>query len=615
MDPTPGDRPVRASDGRGGWLLPAAVGLVVPGSVLVLDPAGWFPFGPARWLATSSLVMVAFVALVARRRARVEPWLLGAAGTLVVAMALAAIGGLDPLYAWVGTPERHAGVVMWVVALAALVVGTSMGADRSPGARPGHRSVSPAVSWGVAVAAGGVGLAASAEALGWEPAVFDVGSRLSGTLGSSAFLGAAAALLLPATAGLALQAPLARRGQLRSAGHHGPGPRGAALRSGMAAVAAVGLVVALVGSGARAAWVGVAMAGLAVTAGQWRRLLRYRRPATFGALVVGALIVVLAVASPMGNRWSELGDASSPGGQGRLDEWRVATTVIARHPVRGVGPEGYRIAFAEGVDQRYEDRHGRDPLPDRAHSAPLDIWLAGGILALVAWVALVARSARYVWRALRSTDVVPLGLAAGLVAHGVGQLFLFPTSELEPLAWLLGGTLVASQARPGELRDQAAVERSGGLRWAPRWVTATRATVMGVAGTVAVGLIVSGGLGVAADRRAREASRSGSVAAAQEAVRLRPDVIRYHLLSAQLRIEADEGYHAALADVDRGLDISPRDPVLERTRARYLVGRALATGVPAHRDEARRYLDGLLARDPLNRILVDLARVLEAPGP
>src|SRR3546814_11886718 len=42
------------------------------------------------------------------------------------------------------------------------------------------------------------------------------------------------------------------------------------------------------------------------------------------------------------------------------------------------------------------------------------------------------------------------GLAAGLVAHWSGQLFLFPLVELEPLAWLLAGTLVAATGSPPE---------------------------------------------------------------------------------------------------------------------------------------------------------------------
>lgn len=84
------------------------------------------------------------------------------------------------------------------------------------------------------------------------------------------------------------------------------------------------------------------------------------------------MLGVVALATPVGGRLVALANPTAPGGATRVDEWRVAGRVLVAHPVTGVGPEGYRIAFAEGVDEAYERRHGRDPLPDRAHAGPLD---------------------------------------------------------------------------------------------------------------------------------------------------------------------------------------------------------------------------------------------------
>src|SRR5690606_23151568 len=148
-----------------------------------------------------------------------------------------------------------------------------------------------------------------------------------------------------------------------------------------------------------------------------------------------------------------LTDDDAPGGRGRIDEWRVATRVIADHPVLGVGPEGYRIAFAGGVDDGYEVAHGRDPQPDRAHSGPLDVTLAGGVPALLAWGAGAALVVRAAWRALRRGPPLVAGLAAALVAHLVGQLTLFPLAEVEPVAWLLAGLVLA--AAPGAAETPA----------------------------------------------------------------------------------------------------------------------------------------------------------------
>ncbi|MDQ1519706.1 MAG: hypothetical protein QOI55_779, partial [Actinomycetota bacterium] len=48
---------------------------------------------------------------------------------------------------------------------------------------------------------------------------------------------------------------------------------------------------------------------------------------------------------------------------------------------------------------RYERAHGRDPLPDRAHDALLDVGTTTGVPGLVAYVALLAVVGRLVVRA------------------------------------------------------------------------------------------------------------------------------------------------------------------------------------------------------------------------
>src|SRR5688572_15197736 len=137
--------------------------------MLAVDPSGWFPFGPVKWLAVSTLVLLG-AALVAHDRPL--RWPPRALGLVVVALlgwlTVTATVGLDPLYAWIGTPERHLGVVTWALAALCLVVGASL----DPG-RDGR-----VLAVGLVVAGVGVGAAATAEALGWEPEVLDVGARL-----------------------------------------------------------------------------------------------------------------------------------------------------------------------------------------------------------------------------------------------------------------------------------------------------------------------------------------------------------------------------------------------------------------------------------------------------
>src|SRR5690606_14138125 len=96
----------------------------------------------------------------------------------------------------------------------------------------------------------------------------------------------------------------------------------------------------------------------------------------------------------------------------------------------------------------------------------------------------------------------------------------------------------------------------------------------GLAALAAVAL-VAGALDVAADRHARRAAEAlavGDGAAAAEAtaaaVRLRPDVVRLHLLDARARVADRPGVRAGLAAVHEALAISPGGPPAPPPRAR-----------------------------------------------
>ena len=163
--------------GRAGALVLAAV---APVTMLVADPAGWYPFGPSKWLAVSALLLLGSALVVRSRAVVVERSLAVALVVLVGWLAVAAAVGLDPLYAWIGTPERHFGVLTWALCALALVVGRSLEAQEGD-----------TILTGIVVAGLGVGAVATAEALGWEPDLLDVAGRLSGSFGSPAYLGAA----------------------------------------------------------------------------------------------------------------------------------------------------------------------------------------------------------------------------------------------------------------------------------------------------------------------------------------------------------------------------------------------------------------------------------------
>ncbi|MGE3621481.1 MAG: O-antigen ligase family protein [Acidimicrobiia bacterium] len=590
-----------------------AFACLAPVALLAADPGGWYPFGPLKWAAVSTLVPLgAALALSGRGgRARTatawrDPVRLST-GALLAWLLVATATGRDGLYAWVGTPERHFGWLTWALCALALATGRSLAAvgptpTTSTGPTGGNDPPGPSdegadarvvrsgdtraevrlLLGGIVVAAAGLGALATAEAAGWEPRIFALGTRLSGPLGSPAYLGAASAVLVPISTGVALDARWSRATRI------------------VAAAGSAGCLVALVGSGARAAWVGAVAAAVTVAWSRRAGLAAHRRATAVAVLAVAATVGLLALVGPIGARVGAAFDADAPGGRGRLDEWRIAARAVAARPLLGAGPEGYRLVFPEVVDERYQVAHGRDPLPDRAHSAPLDVAVAGGIPALVAWAALVGVVGRHVRRALHDPRPWLVGVAAGLVAHGAGSLFLFPVFELEPLAWLLAGVVVATTATaPGRALPRG--RRPAGAALAALALLAATA----------------GALDVAADRAARRADVAlargdgrAAARAARQAAGRRPDVLRLHLLVARAAVAADEGTLAGLAALDDALALSPDDPVARRERARLLVVRADATRTPAHLATARDAVATELDRDPLDPQLWALRAVV-----
>ena len=73
----------------------------------------------------------------------------------------------------------------------------------------------------------------------------------------------------------------------------------------------------------------------------------------------------------------------------------------------------------------------------------LDVTLAGGVLAGLLYVALLACALRHAWRALSRRDPLDVALGAAVIAYVVQQQFLFPLAELDPILWVLVGMLVA----------------------------------------------------------------------------------------------------------------------------------------------------------------------------
>lgn len=507
--------------------------------MLALDPGGRSPFGPAKWAVVTPAALVAFAC---SRGGSVGRRITGAWIAVLGWVLVCASFGLDEIGAWIGTPERRYGAIAWMVGAAAFFAGTGLDAR-------GRTAMARAT----ALAGGVVGAWTIAELAGWRPMeLTGVGARPGGTLGTSAYLGAAALL----TGGVAV----------RELGD----PDGATWWRLTAGLSAVLATVAWVSSGARAAWVGGALGltAFVVLGRPWRQRGIARSAVVLMAFA--AAVIGLGVATGMSDRATAVVTDQRGGARGRIDEWRVAARVVAAHPVTGVGPEGYRIAFGGAVDDSYEQVHGRDPLPDRAHSAPLDVAATLGVPGLALVLLLVGCVAAASVPGCRD-DHRRAASVAILVAYAGQSLFLFPLAELDPTAWQLAGTLIPAKL-PGR-----------------RWTAAPAAVAAVVLG--AVGLI-----GVVADREPRN----------DRAARWRPDVAGYHLAEAadHEAVGSSAGLDRAIAAIEDARRWHPRDPVVVAEHTRLLLERAQRTGSPRHVTAARGALEAAAGHDPRNAALL-----------
>jgi hypothetical protein len=362
--------------------------------------------------------------------------------------------------------------------------------------------------------------------------------------------------------------------------------------------------VAAVAAQTRAGWAGLAAAALVAAPGFYRWLrLRPWLPAA-GAIA----LIALAIATPAGPRVISAFDFEDGAARGRIDEWQVGAAVLANHPVAGTGFEGYRIAFAEGVDADYERRYTRQVMPDRAHNGALDVAVTTGAPGLVLYVIAVIWLLRRSWRAARSGVPWLVGLGAGVAGYLVQQQFLFPIAEFDPVFWMFAGVLVAATARAAPL----------GVRFpSGAWLVPV---------ALATAAFVAGGLDVAADHAARSALATGragepaaALAQADRAVDLRPDSIRYHFVAATVAAEAETitGLEAALERLDGALDLSPRDPILRAEHASLRLDLARATGSTIDLAGARTEWEHLVDTDPNHaryRLELGIAQALAGDG-
>ncbi|HEU4700053.1 MAG TPA: O-antigen ligase family protein [Gemmatimonadales bacterium] len=468
--------------------------LTLTGIALAAVPVARFSldrFGLAKELVlVAGAALAAALRLGAARRLRAD----AADGLLAATLALAAVSALGAESPWLA-----------VRALALLGAGIA-----AFEAARGARALLAPVALAVVLAA----LPAVLTAWGALPDWADGRRAPAGTFGNRNFLAHLLVVGLPA---LALVTARTRR---RAAG--------LAWSAGLACVSA-----ALVLTRTRAAWV----AGIAALVAAVAALLVLRRANRAGpaSIVAGAgrvalpviAGVVLAVALPNRLRWHSptpyrdtlrrLVDAREGSGRGRVIQARTTLRLVGEHPLLGVGPGNWMVAYpryAASDDPSYDPG---SPVPTN-RVANADWTGLAAELGVPALVALVAAGLVLLTGAGRR-------LRTGEGEAGAGEAGEAVVVVATVAALAVAGALDAVLQRPGPLLVGAVVLGALGPRtrarveWRlPRSVAAVLAALVLAAGLGAASLVarsIAAGAIYATDRRAPALERAADVAPAE----------------------------------------------------------------------------------------------------
>jgi O-antigen ligase/Flp pilus assembly protein TadD len=290
--------------------------------------------------------------------------------------------------------------------------------------------------------------------------------RVISTIGHSNSLGNFLLYAAPISAGLAI----ASKGESRW------------LMAGATILSAAAVVF----SGTRGAWLGLAAGGLTFAAlmvgSRLSNLMRKPRRAILqtAAVIVVVLIAVWAMSFNPASRGilARARAVATEGftGSGRTILWRDSIRMVPAFALVGCGPEGFRKAFL-AYKSRELARHAPQINNESSHDAYLDAAISFGLPGAIAYIAIIVSSLLLLARSRRRAESGKLkalftGLFSAFVAVVVHNIFIYDQIStglyfFATAALAFISTRVASGEQSGERADSPA--RS---RWAARAILA-----------------------------------------------------------------------------------------------------------------------------------------------
>jgi O-antigen ligase len=223
------------------------------------------------------------------------------------------------------------------------------------------------------------------------------------------------------------------------------------MRSPWPLIAVPALVVALVVTNTRNAWIGTLLAvSVLLAIRNWKLVIVVPLAAGLAFLVAPGMVK---------KRAASIFDTADPANRDRIVMWKIGADMVRDNPWFGTGP--HRLA---GVYPEYRQKYPEavNLVNPHLHNVPIQIAAERGLPALAAWLWFIAVAARDLWRQLRAR-IAPAVAGAGLaavVAMLAAGLFEYNFGDSEFLILFLGLiTLPYAAAR---------AHRSGAATGAPR---------------------------------------------------------------------------------------------------------------------------------------------------
>ncbi|MFA7208673.1 MAG: O-antigen ligase family protein [Parcubacteria group bacterium] len=148
----------------------------------------------------------------------------------------------------------------------------------------------------------------------------------------------------------------------------------------------------------------------------WQRINKPSKIAV--GVILGLSLLVLAIPSPVSQRFFSSFNLKEGSNQGRLAMWHKAAEVIAENPLAGVGIGNYPLEVKPTAVYR-------DPI--YAHNTYLDIAVETGVLNALVWIGILGATFRGFWEKSKKENLFFFGLASLVIfaAHSLVETAIY----------------------------------------------------------------------------------------------------------------------------------------------------------------------------------------------